>query len=153
MSNIGTANSNFVLMDYNSLRNDLNDIFKSIRENLCDESVCGLCQFNGDSIVECPGFGRDDCFELNVYFLEKYLRKGVKSMSNINERADEIFKKLKDGSLKSNAKQRAMQQGMNMLMQLILSNPDMDYLYSMDELIELSNEVYCDIMENYCDDD
>lgn len=74
-------------------------------------------------------------------------------MSNINERADEIFKKLKDGSLKSNVKQRAMQQGMNMLMQLILSNPDMDYLYSMDELIELSNEVYCDIMENYCDDD
>lgn len=73
-------------------------------------------------------------------------------MSNINERADEIFKKLKDGSLKSNAKQRAMQQGMNMLMQLILDNPDMDYLYSMDELIELSNEVYCDIMENYCDD-
>lgn len=73
-------------------------------------------------------------------------------MSNINDRADEIFKKLKDGSLKSNIKQRAMQQGMNMLMQLILSNPDMDYLYSMDELIELSNEVYCDIMENYCDD-
>lgn len=73
-------------------------------------------------------------------------------MLNINERADLIFKKLKDGSLKSNAKQRAMQQGMNMLMQLILSNPDMDYLYSMDELIELSNEVYCDIMENYCDD-
>ena len=74
-------------------------------------------------------------------------------MSNINERVDEIFKKLKDGSLKSNAKQCAMQQGMNMLMDLILSNPDMDYLYSMDELIELSNEVYCDIMENYCDDD
>ena len=74
-------------------------------------------------------------------------------MSNINERADEIFKKLKDGSLKSNAKQRAMIQGMNMLMQLILCNPDMDYLYSMDELIELANEVYCDIMENYGDDD
>lgn len=73
-------------------------------------------------------------------------------MSNINERADDIFKKLKDCSLKSNAKQRSMQQGMNMLMQLILSNPDMDYLYSMDELIELSNEVYCDIMENYGDD-
>lgn len=73
-------------------------------------------------------------------------------MSNINERADEIFKKLKDGSLKSNAKQRAMQQGMNMLMQLILCNPDEDYLYGMDELIELSNEVYCDIMENYGDD-
>lgn len=75
MSNIGTANSDFVLIDYNSLRNDLNDIFKNIRKDLCDEAVCGLCQFNGDSITECPGFGRDDCFELKVYFLEKYLRK------------------------------------------------------------------------------
>lgn len=73
-------------------------------------------------------------------------------MSNINECADEIFKKLKDGSLKSNAKQRAMLLGMNMLMQLILCNPDEDYLYSMSELIELSNEVCCDIMENYGDD-
>ncbi|MGO5078093.1 hypothetical protein ACTQ3J_09815 [Oscillospiraceae bacterium LCP25S3_E3] len=83
MPNIGTANSDFVFIDYNSLRNDLNDIFKSIREDLCDETVCGLCQFDGDfscgesgcSITECPGFDRDDCFELKADFLEKYLRK------------------------------------------------------------------------------
>lgn len=74
-SDVVCDNSDFVFMDYKSLRNDLNDIFKSIREDLCDESVCGLCQFNGDSITECPGFGRDDCFELKVYFLDKYLRK------------------------------------------------------------------------------
>ena len=83
MPNIGTANSDFVFIDYNSLRNDLNDIFKSIREELGDDTVCGLCQFDGDfscgesrcSITECPGFDRDDCFELKADFLEKYLRK------------------------------------------------------------------------------
>lgn len=165
MSNIGTANSNFVFIDYNSLRNDLNEIFKSIRKDLCDEfgidfseAVCGLCQFygdsscgeSGDSIIECPGFDKDDCFELKVYFLEKYM-KGVKQMSNINERADEIFKKLKDGSLESNAKQRTMLQGMNMLMQKITKNFD-NKSFTVSELIEMSNVVYCDIMENYCDD-
>lgn len=74
-SDVVCDNSDFVFIDYNSLRNDLNDIFKNIRKDLCDEAVCGLCQFNGDSITECPGFDRDDCFELKVYFLEKYLRK------------------------------------------------------------------------------
>ena len=72
-------------------------------------------------------------------------------MSNINDRADEIFKKLKDGSLKSNVKQRAMQQGMNMLMQKITKNFD-SKSFTVLELIEMSNEVYCDIMENYVDD-
>lgn len=73
-------------------------------------------------------------------------------MSNINERAADIFIKLKDGSLKSNAKQRAMLQGMNMLMKKITKNFD-SKSFTVLELIEMSNEVYCDIMENYCDDD
>lgn len=72
-------------------------------------------------------------------------------MSNINERADEIFKKLKDGSLKSNVKQRTMLQGMNKLMQKITKNFD-SKSFTVLELIEMSNEVYCDIMENYGDD-
>ncbi|MGO5078082.1 hypothetical protein ACTQ3J_09760 [Oscillospiraceae bacterium LCP25S3_E3] len=72
-------------------------------------------------------------------------------MSNINERADEIFKKLKDCSLKSNVKQRTMLQGMNKLMQKITKNFD-SKSFTVLELIEMSNEVYCDIMENYGDD-
>lgn len=72
-------------------------------------------------------------------------------MANINERADEIFKKLKDCSLKSNVKQRTMLQGMNKLMQKITKNFDTKS-FTVLELIEMSNEVYCDIMENYCDD-
>lgn len=73
-------------VDFVKLRNDLNDIFKSIREELGDDTVCGLCQFDGDfscgesgySITECPGFEKDDCFELKADFLEKYFKKGVK---------------------------------------------------------------------------
>lgn len=72
-------------------------------------------------------------------------------MANINERADEIFKKLKDCSLKSNVKQRTMLQGMNKLMQKITKNFD-SKSFTVLELIEMSNEVYCDIMENYGDD-
>ena len=73
-------------------------------------------------------------------------------MSNINERADEIFKKLKDCSLKSNVKQRTMLQGMDMLMQKIVKNLD-SKTFTVLELIEMSNEVYFDIMKNYGDDD
>lgn len=73
-------------------------------------------------------------------------------MSNINERAADIFIKLKDGSLESNPKQRTMLEGMNMLMQKITKNFD-SKSFTVLELIEMSNEVYCDIMENYCDDD
>ena len=72
-------------------------------------------------------------------------------MANINERAADIFIKLKDGSLKSNAKQRTMLQGMNMLMKKITKNFD-SKSFTVLELIEMSNEVYCDIMENYGDD-
>lgn len=72
-------------------------------------------------------------------------------MSNINERAADIFIKLKDCSLNSNAKQRTMLQGMNMLMKKITKNFD-SKSFTVLELIEMSNEVYCDIMENYCDE-
>ncbi len=72
-------------------------------------------------------------------------------MSNINERAADIFIRLKDGSLESNAKQRTMLEGMNMLMKKISKNPDYKE-FTVLELIEMSNEVYSDIMENFGDD-
>lgn len=63
--------------------------YGSARKNFCCgrvDAVCGLCQFDGDfscgesgySITECPGFEKDDCFELKADFLEKYFKKGVK---------------------------------------------------------------------------
>ena len=50
-----------------------------------------------------------------------------------------------------NEKQRTMLQGMDMLMQKISKNLD-SKTFTVLELIEMSNDVYSDIMENYCDD-
>lgn len=44
-----------------------------------------------------------------------------------------------------------MLEGMNKLMQKISKNLDIK-TFTVLELIEMSNDVYFDIMENYCDD-
>lgn len=50
-----------------------------------------------------------------------------------------------------NEKQRTMLQGMDMLMQKISKNLD-SKTFTVLELIEMSNDVYSDIMENYKDE-
>ena len=45
-----------------------------------------------------------------------------------------------------------MLEGMDMLMKKISKNPDYKE-FTVLELIEMSNDVYFEIMENYCDDD
>ena len=50
-----------------------------------------------------------------------------------------------------NEKQRTMLQGMDMLMKKISKNPDYKE-FTVLELIEMSNDVYSDIMENYKDE-
>lgn len=47
-----------------------------------------------------------------------------------------------------NEKQRTMLQGMDMLMQKIVKNLD-SKTFTVLELIEMSNDVYFEIMENY----
>lgn len=51
-----------------------------------------------------------------------------------------------------NEKQRTMLQGMDMLMQKISKNLD-SKTFTVLELIEMSNDVYFEIMDNYCDED
>lgn len=58
----------------------IEEICKDIRERHVDDSVCGLCEFDGDYIGEsgdwmneCPGFERNDCFCLSKIIKEKYL--------------------------------------------------------------------------------
>ena len=51
-----------------------------------------------------------------------------------------------------NEKQRTMLQGMDMLMQKISKNLD-SKTFTVLELIEMSNDVYSDIMENYGGED
>ena len=47
-------------------------ILADIRETKCDDSVCGMCEYDGayigqsgDWYNECPGFDKDDCFKLS----------------------------------------------------------------------------------------
>ena len=54
------------------LIDELEEIFADIREEHVDDSVCGLCEYDGaymgesgDWCNECPGFERDDCFKLS----------------------------------------------------------------------------------------
>ena len=52
--------------------NGLEEIFADLRERHVDDSVCGLCEYDGAYMGqsgnwcnECPGFERDDCFKLS----------------------------------------------------------------------------------------
>lgn len=61
----------------------VDEICKDQRERHVDDSVCGLCEYDGayqgesrDWMNECPGFERDDCFCLKKSFREKYLGVG-----------------------------------------------------------------------------
>lgn len=54
-----------------ALVNELEEIFANIRERNEDDSVCGLCEYDGayigqsgDWCNECPGFDKSDCFKL-----------------------------------------------------------------------------------------
>lgn len=58
--------------DINKFIDSLEEIFADIRERHVDDSVCGLCEYDGayigqsgDWCNECPGFDRDDCFKLS----------------------------------------------------------------------------------------
>lgn len=55
----------------NGLIDRFERILADIRETNVDESVCGLCEYDGayigqsgDWCNECPGFERDNCFKL-----------------------------------------------------------------------------------------
>ena len=56
-------------------------ILRDIRESNEDESVCGLCEYDGayigqsgDWCNECPGFDKDDCFKLSDECRKRWLK-------------------------------------------------------------------------------
>lgn len=64
-----------------ALVNELEEIFSHIREHNVDDSVCGLCEYDGAYIGEsgdwcngCPGFDKDDCFKLKEKYREEWLK-------------------------------------------------------------------------------
>src|SRR5574344_713037 len=55
-----------------SLVDTIEDVCKRCREIHSDDERCGLCEYDGayqgesgDWVNECPGFDKDDCFELS----------------------------------------------------------------------------------------
>lgn len=61
-----------------ALVNKFEEILSHIREREVDDSVCGLCEYDGAYLGqsgywcnECPGFEKDDCFKLK----EKYRKE------------------------------------------------------------------------------
>ena len=64
-----------------ALVNEVEEIFAHIRESEVDDSVCGLCEYDGayigqsgDWCNKCPGFDRDDCFKLKEKYREEWLK-------------------------------------------------------------------------------
>ena len=63
-----------------ALVNELEEIFSNIRERNEDDSVCGLCEYDGAYIGqsgewcnECPGFEKADCFKLKDKYREEWV--------------------------------------------------------------------------------
>ena len=60
-----------------ALVNEFEDILSHIREDNVDDSVCGLCEYDGAYIGqsgECPGFEKDDCFVLKEKYRQEWER-------------------------------------------------------------------------------
>ena len=63
----------------NALIDEFETIMKDIRERHVDDSVCGLCEYDGAFMSdsgnwcnECPGFERDDCFKLKDQYRNEW---------------------------------------------------------------------------------
>ena len=68
----------------------LEEIFADLRERHVDDSVCGLCEYDGayigqsgDWCNECPGFDRDDCFKLSDKTRKEWTDEIIKAQPTI----------------------------------------------------------------------
>ena len=62
-----------------ALVNEFEEILSHIREREVNDSVCGLCEYDGayigqsgDWCNECPGFEKDDCFVLKKKYRQEW---------------------------------------------------------------------------------
>ena len=67
----------------------LEEIFADLREEHVDDSVCGLCEYDGaymgesgDWCNECPGFERDDCFKLSDKIRKEWTNEIIKALQS-----------------------------------------------------------------------
>ena len=71
----------------NKFIDSLEVIFEDVRERHVDDSVCGLCEYDGAYMGqsggwcnECPGFDRDDCFKLSDEIRERWTEEIIKAL-------------------------------------------------------------------------
>ena len=64
----------------NGIINMFEQILRDIRKSKVDDSVCGMCEYDGafvgqsgDWCNECPGFDKDDCFKLSDECRKRWL--------------------------------------------------------------------------------
>ena len=64
----------------NGIINRFEQILRDIRESKVDDSVCGMCEYDGafvgqsgDWYNECPGFEKNDCFKLSDECRKRWL--------------------------------------------------------------------------------
>ena len=72
------------ISEINKFIDGLEEILADIRERHVDDSVCGLCEYDGaymgqsgDWCNECPGFDKDDCFKLSDETRKKWIEEIV----------------------------------------------------------------------------
>ena len=65
----------------------LDEIFADLRERHVDDSVCGLCEYDGaylgqsgDWCNECPGFEKDNCFKLSGKIRKEWTDEIIKAL-------------------------------------------------------------------------
>ena len=78
-TNVGDKISKFI--------DGLEEIFAGLRERHVDDSVCGLCEYDGaylgqsgDWCNECPGFEKDDCFKLSGKIRKEWTDEIIKAL-------------------------------------------------------------------------
>ena len=64
----------------NGIINRFEQILRDIRESKVDDSVCGMCEYDGAFVGqsgewcnECPGFEKNDCFKLSDECRKRWL--------------------------------------------------------------------------------
>ena len=87
-TNVGDTISKFI--------DGLEEIFADLREKHVDDSVCGLCEYDGaymgqsgDWCNECPGFDMDDCFKLSDETRKKWTDEIIKALPTIQPEPQE----------------------------------------------------------------
>lgn len=68
----------------NGLIDRIEQILRDIRETQVDDSVCGMCEYDGAFVGqsgewcnECPGFEKDDCFKLSDECRKRWLKEAI----------------------------------------------------------------------------